>query len=170
MIILIGYMGSGKTAVGQALSDKINKTFIDLDNYIAKQEEMSIPEIFEKKGEIYFRKKEYIYLKELLEKNTSEIILSVGGGTPCYGENMKMINEASDNVFYLKATIDTLCDRLSKEKNERPLISHLSDNDMQEFIRKHLFERNFYYLQARHKIDVDTLSVDEIVEKIETLL
>ncbi len=170
MIVLVGYMGSGKTSVGSFLSEKINKSFIDLDDYIESSENMSIPDIFEKKGEIYFRKKEYQYLKELLEKESENIILSVGGGTPCYGENMKLITDATKHTFYLKATIDTLLTRLINEKETRPVISHLEENDLSAFIRKHLFERNFYYLQANHNLNIDGLSIAEIGNEIINLL
>ncbi|NER15553.1 shikimate kinase [Leptobacterium flavescens] len=169
MIVLIGYMGSGKSAVGEIVSKENGKVFVDLDQYIEQQEKMSIPEIFENKGEIYFRKKEYFYLKEVLETQ-KDIVLSVGGGTPCYGENMKLITEATPHVFYLKATIETLLERLLKEKDHRPMISHLEDSELAEFIRKHLFERNFYYLQSRHKINVDDLSAAEVAEKLRELL
>jgi len=169
MIVLIGYMGSGKTAIGKLLAAKLSKPFIDLDDYIEKKEKMNIPDIFEKKGEIYFRKKEYIYLKELIDED-EDIIFSVGGGTPCYGENMKLIKEATEHVFYLKATVDTLINRLLNERNKRPVISSLKEEDLSEFIRKHLFERNFYYLQSNYKIETDVLSIDETVEKILHLL
>ena len=89
-IVLVGYMASGKSSVGKVLADNFGYSFIDLDEYIEYKEAASITEIFTQKGEIYFRIKEIEYLKEILslEKN---IILSVGGGAPCYGENMKLI-------------------------------------------------------------------------------
>ncbi|NAS32688.1 shikimate kinase [Flavobacteriaceae bacterium R38] len=170
MIVLIGYMGSGKTMIGSFLAKDLGKSFIDLDDYIQEKEKMSIPDIFKNKGEVYFRKKEYLYLKELLEQKSDDVILSVGGGTPCYGVNMELIKEATKHTFYLKATIETLLNRLLKERDKRPVISHLKEEDLSEFIRKHLFERNFYYLQATHKIEVDTRSVEEVALKIKNLL
>ena len=86
-IVLIGYMASGKSTIGKILAKELNLSFIDLDHYISDREQMSIPEIFNQKGEIYFRKIETKCLLEVLEKE-QEFILSLGGGTPCYGNNM----------------------------------------------------------------------------------
>ena len=93
-IVLSGYMASGKSAVGQQLSDKLNIKFIDLDFYIETGEAASITSIFKTKGEIYFRKKESEYLQELLDLN-NDCIISLGGGTPCYGNNMELIKNNS---------------------------------------------------------------------------
>ena len=138
-------MASGKSSVGKVLADNFGYSFIDLDEYIEYKEAASITEIFTQKGEIYFRIKEIEYLKEILslEKN---IILSVGGGAPCYGENMKLINDTA-TALYLKASIKTLMDRLNKEKKNRPLVANLSLEKMSEFIGKHLFERAYFYEQ-----------------------
>src|SRR5210317_2178268 len=89
IISLIGYMASGKTAIGQELARIKDLNFMDLDAYIESREEMTIPQIFESKGEIYFRKIEGEYLSYVLE-NSDNLVLSHGGGTPCYGNNMKL--------------------------------------------------------------------------------
>ena len=170
IVVLIGYMGSGKTSVGKRIALELKKEFIDLDAYIETQEKMTIPEIFSKKGEIYFRKKEYEYLKQLLQDSEKEFVLAVGGGTPCYGANMEIILNATQNVFYLKASIETLQERLIEEKEQRPLIAHLEKEEFSEYIRKHLFERNFYYLQAKHKINVDQKTEEEVTNEILSLL
>ena len=83
-IILLGYMGSGKTTLGEAIAHLKNIPFIDLDSYIAEGEKLSVQEIFSSKGEIYFRKKEALYLQEVLQKE-EDMVLSLGGGTPCFG-------------------------------------------------------------------------------------
>ncbi|WP_299399634.1 shikimate kinase [uncultured Gelidibacter sp.] len=165
-IILIGYMGSGKSTIGKKLSEQLNFDFVDLDDYIQEKEGLTIPEIFKTKGEIYFRKKENTYLKEVLELNN--VVVSLGGGTPCYGSNMEAILNAKDaHSIYLKLSIPNLVQRLSSEKSQRPLIAHLeTDEDLTEFIGKHLFERSFYYRQSNQTLLTDGKSVEAITEEI----
>ncbi|WP_339697293.1 shikimate kinase [uncultured Marixanthomonas sp.] len=166
-IVLIGYMGSGKSTIGKALSKKLSYTFKDLDSEIEKVEEKKITAIFSEKGEIYFRKKENEVLRNLLSKK-NKLVLSTGGGTPCYGTIMDYLTE-TDNVvpIYLKASLDVLTERLYAEKEKRPLISHLeSKENLQDFIRKHLFERSFVYNKAALVISVDDKDVSEVVEEI----
>ena len=162
----MGYMGSGKTLVSKELSILNNFKIFDLDTDISKQNNHSITEIFKKKGEIFFRKTE----KEVLEKILStekNIILSLGGGTPCYYNNIDSINEKTISVF-LKTNVKTLAQRLSSEKDKRPLIQNISNEDLPEFIAKHLFERNPFYNQAKITINTDNLSAREIAEEILT--
>ena len=162
----MGYMGSGKTLVSKELSILNNFKIFDLDTEISKQNNSSIAEIFKKKGEIFFRKTE----KEVLEKILSSeknIILSLGGGTPCYYNNINRINEKTISVF-LKTNVKTLAQRLSSEKDKRPLIQNISNEDLPEFIAKHLFERNPFYNQAKITINTDNLSAREIAEEILT--
>ena len=165
-IILIGYMGSGKTTIGQNLSQIIDFEFVDLDDYIQIKEGMNIPDIFKSKGEIYFRKKEHLYLKEVLSKKN--IVLSLGGGTPCYGTNMEAIlNAKHAHSIYLKSALPNLVERLKNEKHKRPLIAHLNaDEELTEFIGKHLFERSFYYNQSHQTIVTDNKNVREVTQEI----
>ena len=159
-------MGSGKTLVSKELSILNNFKIFDLDAEISRQNNSSIAEIFKKKGEIFFRKTE----KEVLEKILStekNIILSLGGGTPCYYNNIDHINEKTISVF-LKTNVKTLAQRLSSEKDKRPLIQNISNEDLPEFIAKHLFERNPFYNQAKITINTDNLSAREIAEEILT--
>lgn len=165
LIVLSGYMGSGKSLVGAALAEKLNYDFIDLDDFIVQQEKMSIAALFRIKGEIYFRKKELLYLQELL-KDRKKTVLALGGGTPCYGKNMELILEHTPHVFYLKATIETLVHRLKKEQQQRPLIKDIQKEKLSEFIRKHLFERNYYYLKSPNVIAIDGLQPSEVAEFI----
>lgn len=164
-IVLIGYMASGKSTIGKILAKELNLSFIDLDNYISDREQMSIPEIFTQKGEIYFRKIETKYLLEVLEKE-QEFILSLGGGTPCYGNNMEIILNSDAASVYLKASIPTITERIRTGKRKRPLVAHLSNEELPEFIGKHLFERQFYYLQSNHSIAVDGKQKYEIVDDL----
>ncbi|MGK0386157.1 MAG: shikimate kinase [Patiriisocius sp.] len=170
-IVLLGYMGCGKTAIGKKLSKTLKFPFIDLDAAIEADENMLITKLFETKGEIFFRKKENILLKAFLE-NQQDTVLALGGGTPCYGNVMQLLAQA-DDVFpiYLSATAHTLTERLFLEKESRPMIAHISDKEiLNDFIRKHLFERNFYYNQAPCKVKVDEKSIEEIVKEIVALL
>lgn len=161
-------MGCGKSTIAKALGDKLQLNTLDLDNYIADKEKDSIKNIFKNKGEIYFRKQEGIYLNELL-KSEQKFILALGGGTPCYGNNMELIKNRS-NSFYLKAKIDTLFQRLRAENASRPLISELNDEKLKEFIAKHLFERAPFYEQSTHTISIDNKSVEAIVNQISDLI
>ncbi|HAT65521.1 MAG TPA: shikimate kinase [Flavobacteriaceae bacterium] len=166
-LVLIGYMGSGKSLLGKHLSKVMNIPFQDLDAYIETSENASISQLFETKGEIYFRKKEALLLQKILSENF-KLILATGGGTPCYGAVMEDLLR-SNNVLtvYLKCSVDTLVERLWKEKESRPLISHINSKEvLNDFIRKHLFERNYYYNQANIIVGCDGLSEKEIVEKI----
>lgn len=168
IISLVGYMGSGKTHISKILSEKLNFKFIDLDKEIFQRSKLTISEIFEKKGELYFRKLERETLEEILATE-KDIVLSLGGGTPVYYNNMEIINNNSKSIF-LKASINTLSERLSKQKEKRPLIARISDEDLPEFIAKHLFERNQFYSKAQFSITTDNQEpediVDEIIEKL----
>jgi len=166
-VILMGYMGSGKSTIGKILASSLNCTSIDLDDYIVEKEKLDIPEIFRTKGEIYFRKKELQYLKQILQSK-SKLVVSLGGGTPCYGANMDIILNSEDSTsFYLKASINTLASRLFEGRANRPLISHLeSIESLQEYIGKHLFERGYYYNQSQFTIDIDRKTEKDIVEEI----
>ncbi|GAL75931.1 shikimate kinase I [Nonlabens ulvanivorans] len=167
MIVLLGYMGSGKTVVGQVISGLIGFEFVDLDHYIEFKEGKKISEIFERNGAIYFRKIENKYLKELI-KEDRKVILSLGGGTPCYYNNMELLlNKSYIRIFYLSAGIKTLLNRLNDDKINRPIISGITGEDeLLEFIGKHLFERRPYYQRAHHQITVDDKSLSQISKEI----
>ncbi|TBN04683.1 shikimate kinase [Hyunsoonleella flava] len=167
IIVLLGYMGSGKSSVGRILAEKLSYNLIDLDDYIIEKENTSVSEIFKTKGEVYFRKKETEYLKELLqlEDNT---VLALGGGTPCFAGNMEAIL-ASDKAVsvYLKGSLQFLSKKLFVKKAKRPLIAHIETEAlMTEFIGKHLFERSQFYNQAEIHVVTDNKKKIEIVEDI----
>lgn len=167
-IVLLGYMASGKSAVGKILAKQNNLQFIDLDTFIEEREELTISEIFEHKGEIYFRKKEADYLSELLSLE-QDLIISLGGGTPCYGNNMQEIIKKGIS-FYLKASINTIFERLQGETSQRPLVATIGQENLKVYIAKHLFERSAFYDKASHTIVVDAKSLNEISGEIEKLL
>jgi shikimate kinase len=168
-IVLLGYMASGKSTIGREISKKLDMKFIDLDDYISKREKRSISEIFKVKGEIYFRRIESLYLREILNSK-DRFILSLGGGTPCYSNNMELILNSEASSIYIKAGIKTLVSRLTAEKNKRPLVAELEDDKLVEFVAKHLFERRFFYEQASMTVNTEDKSTEEITTEIRILL
>ena len=170
IVILLGYMGSGKSTIGSLLAKKLNYGFVDLDNYIETELNESISNLFKKKGEICYRIIESKTVKKICKVH-SNIVLSLGGGTPCYDNTMSLLLQ-NPNVFtvYLKATSQTLYKRLNNKKIKRPLISKIKDKILQEFIAKHLFERSVFYSQAHHIECVESKSNSQIVEAISIAL
>ncbi|RYJ37770.1 MULTISPECIES: shikimate kinase [Flavobacterium] len=168
-IVLLGYMGCGKSTIAQNLSKITNIPFLDLDKCIEERAKLSINEIFEKHGEVYFRKLEHEMFVELLQSSENNII-GLGGGTPCYANNHELLKGDDVVSIYLKASIDTLYNRLVHNKSKRPLIANMNEEEMKEFIAKHLFDRSYYYNQAKHKVSVDDKSVEETVQDILEIL
>ncbi|HEY6142554.1 MAG TPA: shikimate kinase [Flavobacterium sp.] len=168
-IILLGYMGCGKSTIANKLSKTTNIPFLDLDKVIEEKTKMSINQIFEQHGEIHFRKLEHEVFVELLN-SPANLIIGLGGGTPCYANNHELLK--GDNILsiYLKASIDTLFNRLIVNKDKRPLIANKNEEEMKEFIAKHLFDRSFYYNHAQHKVIVDGKTVEETVADILEIL
>lgn len=168
-IILLGYMGCGKSTIANRLSKITEIPYVDLDKRIEESANLSVTDIFDKHGEIYFRKLEREILIELL--NTPEdLIIGLGGGTPCYSNNHELLQ--GDNIIsiYLKASVETLFNRLVSNKSKRPLIADKSDEEMKEFIAKHLFDRSYYYNQALHKLVIDGRTKDETTHDILNIL
>lgn len=167
-IILVGYMGVGKTTIGKLLSKQLNIPFFDLDHLIEREVNSTITEIFTNKGEIWFRKKEHEVLHNFLN-NYDSFVLSLGGGTPCYANNHKVLQQDEIKSIYLKAKVSTLVNRLKPDAVKRPLIM-ANLNDLHNYIGPHVLERSYYYNFSKLKIKVDDLSVDEIVLNINELL
>ncbi len=165
LIVLLGYMGSGKSLLGKELAARLNLPFTDLDAHIESEVGMSIPEIFSTRGELFFRKKEHELLRALLEAGQPQV-LSLGGGTPAYAGNMDLVTEATPHSFYLQHSIPSLVGRLEKERSERPLIAHIPEVELYDFIGKHIFDRAPYYSQAAHTILCDGKTVEEILSEI----
>jgi len=168
-IILVGYMGSGKSTIGKHLSNFVRIPFYDLDEIIEKDEKKSIKSIFKENGEIYFRKIESKTFNNFIKENDN-FILALGGGTPCYANNHLALQNEDVNSFYLKASVDTLAERLNSEKENRPLISNFSETELNDYIRKHLFDRSHFYLESKHVISIDNRSIDEITNEILAVL
>jgi shikimate kinase len=161
-------MGSGKSHISKVLSQKLNLKLIDLDKEIILKNNTSIANIFEKRGEIYFRKEERALLEEILDTE-KDCVLSLGGGTPSYYNNMELITEKSESI-YLRTSVGTLSERLLKQKQKRPLIAKIPDEDLPEFIAKHLFERQVYYGQAKHMVSTDAKTPEDIVAEIVAII
>lgn len=167
-IVLLGYMGCGKTTIGKIISKITGKRFIDLDSYIESTTNQTISNIFSSKGEVYFRKIESDCLKVIMG-NYDNVILSLGGGTPCYSNNLNLIKDSKS--FYLKYSTTVLSNRLINIKSSRPILSNINNIDsMNDYIAKHLFERNYYYNQVSDIIQCDLKSKDEIANEILSLL
>lgn len=165
-IILTGYMGSGKSVIGAELANKLGFKFIDLDTFIEENEQQSISNIFKYKGDVFFRNIETKYLIKILANN-NRIVLSLGGGTPCYNNNFEIINSSNNTSFYLKNSNTVISKRLFNEKKLRPIISNIStEKKMLEFVSKHLFEREYYYLKANFLVDCNQKKVDNICDLI----
>ena len=168
-IVLLGYMGCGKTTIAIRLSKTTNIPYVDLDKIIEERTNLSINKIFELHGEIYFRKLEHEVFVELVN-SPENLIIGLGGGTPCYANNHELLKGDNIESFYLKATADTLLHRLVSNKSKRPLIAEKTDEEMKEFIAKHLFDRSFYYNQAKHKVGIDGKTKDETTQDILDIL
>ncbi|MGO4911605.1 shikimate kinase [Leeuwenhoekiella sp. W20_SRS_FM14] len=169
-IYLIGYMGSGKSTLGKILAAEKKMNFIDFDDYVAQKEGRSIKQIFEEKGEIYFRIRESQYLDELLV-GFDNTIISLGGGTPCYGDAIDRIKAADGISVYINVSVGELTQRLWTQRDHRPVLKHQETQEkLEEFIRKHLFERSFYYNQATIKLLVNNRSIPELIDELKMRL
>ncbi len=153
-IILVGYMGSGKTTVGRQLAMALGLSFYDLDWYIEMRYRRSVAQIFRESGEEGFRQLERNMLHEVAE--FENIVLSCGGGTPCFFDNMSYMNSLAETV-YLKARPDVLAAHLRMGKVVRPLIQGKNEEELLAYIEDSLREREPFYAQARHTLDVSLL-------------
>lgn len=146
-------MGAGKSRYGKYLAHNIGYTFYDLDRYIESHENNSMTKIFAVHGESGFRKKEFEYLRHIANNNVN-IVISVGGGTPCYLDNMDYMNDKGHTVF-LNTPIDMIISRLIKCKHKRPLIKNIDDCEMCQFVVEHLKSRLPYYNKAKQILSPD---------------
>lgn len=164
MLYLIGFMGVGKTTIGKQIAALNKVIFIDTDSQIEKETSKSIKEIFETDGEIAFRKLE----TDTIHSIDRKAIIACGGGLPAHNNNIEYLKHKGI-VIYLKASTETLIKRLEKNKNKRPLISNLTNEERLEFIRKILKEREKTYKQADYTIETDNKTVKEVLREINSL-
>lgn len=166
-IILIGYMGAGKTTVGKALAKDLGLMFYDLDWYIESRMRKTVAQIFEEKGEEGFRIIERNMLHEVAE--FEDVIVSCGGGTPCFFDNMEYMNQQGETV-YLQASPEVLAEHLKMGKSVRPLLLGKSDEELMAYIRESLEKREPFYTRARNIINVDLMDnfekISITVEKV----
>ncbi|MBA3900438.1 MAG: shikimate kinase [Bacteroidetes bacterium] len=158
-IYFIGFMGCGKSSVGKKIANKLGYTFIDLDDFIEKKAGLTIPDIFSREGEDYFRKLETYSLKEIA--SLDKVVVSTGGGTPCFNSNMDLINSSGMSI-YLKMSAETLYSRLRESKTERPLLSAFTEFELKQYVVDKLLEREFYYSQAHFKVKAKGLKTEEM--------
>lgn len=163
-IYLLGFMGAGKSYWGKQLADHWKLHFYDLDEVIVAEEEMAISDIFATKGEDYFREKESRLLREISRKEN--FLISCGGGTPCFQDNMDFMNEHGTTIW-LNPSIKIMVERLQRKKYKRPLIQDIEDEELVSFVEKKLAERQPFYQQSRYIISADNVSLDTFTENIE---
>ena len=164
-IFLIGFMGSGKTTLGKRLANKLNKLFFDLDAEIERIEKNTVSEIFDGKGEEYFRKLETETLIKLIDDNEN-FVLSLGGGTPCFYNNMELVNQSGTSI-YLKYNAGMLTSRLINAKTERPLIKGLNVTELNRYISNKLIERELFYNQSKIVVKGSDLNIEDILSLIQ---
>jgi len=152
-------MGSGKSTLGLKLSKKLNIPFFDSDQEIEKMVNLSVKSIFENHGEDYFREKEREFIKKM--KSQNEFVLSVGGGLPCFNNLMDELNKLGTTV-YLKASPKFLFSRLNLERQERPLLLNLNDEQLIEFIDEKLKDREETYARAKFTVETKDLTANKL--------
>ena len=160
-IILIGYMGAGKTTIGKVLAREMGLDFYDLDNYIEDRFHQKIPEIFATKGEEGFREIERKMLHEVAE--FENIVISCGGGTPCFFDNMEYMNTRGETIF-LNASPAVLKEHLLMGKTVRPLIQGKTSEELIAYIEESLQQRLPYYLKAKHTLDIGVIHTKEQIK------
>jgi len=153
-VFLIGFMGSGKSTVGQLLAKETGWQFLDLDHYIETRHNKTIAQIFSTYGEQKFREKENEALKEIVQ--LKKVIVASGGGTPCYFNNMDIMNKTGLTI-YLQLSPEELTKRLLPARAARPLIADKSDAELLTFIKEKLAEREFFYQKAHATADATAI-------------
>ena len=170
-IVLLGYMGAGKTTLGKAFARVMGLTFVDLDWYIEERYHKTVRQIFTERGEDGFRDLEKRMLHEVGE--FENVVISVGGGTPCFFDNMDYMNQAGATVF-LDVDVKVLFRRLKVAKQQRPLLAEKTDEELTTFIVEALQKRVPFYSQAKYVFSGDQLEdrhqIQQSVERLKELL
>lgn len=163
-IYLIGFMGVGKTHWGHLLSEKLGIRLFDLDEQVTEHAGKPIPEIFAAEGEEQFRlmEKELLYI---ITESHESFVMACGGGSPCYFNNIEYMNKSGTTVW-INTPLDTLFQRLVGEKEKRPLIKQLSDEQLKGFIAKKFSDRKIYYEQATVTVEEEPVQLEQLIEKI----
>ena len=162
-IFLMGYMGAGKTTVGKKLSKQLNLSFIDLDYYIEGRYHKEIRQLFAERGEDAFRDIERRMLHEVA--SFEDVLVSTGGGTPCFFDNMEFMNDTGTTV-YLKVSVDELANRLEVCKQTRPVLQNRSGEELKQFIADSLENRRPFYEQAQIVFDAEQMMTEQDIQTI----
>lgn len=162
-IFLIGYMGAGKTTVGRKLAKELDLSFIDLDLYIEGRYHRSIRQLFTERGEEGFRDIERRLLHEVAA--FEDVLVSTGGGTPCFFDNMAFMNEAGTTI-YLKVSVDELANRLEVCKQTRPVLQNRSGEELKSFVQESLDSRRPFYDQAKVIFDAEQMMTEADIQTI----
>jgi len=170
-LFLIGFMGAGKSTLGKAFAEYAGLSFIDLDIFIENRFHKTISEIFAEKGETTFRN---IERNALLEVSDFEnIIIATGGGAPCFGDNINLMNERGTTI-YLKVSVDELTARVGLHKHTRPLLKNLSGDELKQYITSTLSKREKWYNQAKITMEAEQMNtpsdVTVLCHQLEKLL
>ncbi|HAN18509.1 MAG: hypothetical protein A2X13_08635 [Bacteroidetes bacterium GWC2_33_15] len=167
-IFILGFMASGKSTIGKKLANNLNLPFIDLDKVFENNQATTIRLYMYKYGEDAFRKIEKEILEKVINENENAVI-STGGGTPCFFNNMQLMNSRGITV-YLEVDIPTLVNRLMHSKIDRPLVWGKTKADLTEYAKNLLEKRNEFYSQAKYKVNGKNLTVNNLVTLIKTEL
>ncbi len=159
-VFLLGYMGAGKSTLGRQLAKELNCDFYDLDRYIEDENQCTLTIFFQKYGEDTFRKEERRRLLELCRK--SDIVISVGGGTPCYYDNMELMNKCGKTIF-LNPPLSALICRLETRKKQRPLLADKTSEELKTFVTESYTKRLPFYDKAQHKIQAQDIKVEHLL-------
>ena len=157
-------MGCGKTHWGKILSEKLRVPFFDLDEKIVEHKGKSIPEIFESEGEEQFRllEKDVLYL---LSESHENFVMATGGGTPCFYNNIDYLKKQG-TVVWINCSTECLYKRLIKEKDKRPLIAAIPDEELKSYIIKKYSSRKIFYQQAGVILPEEAITIENLVNKI----
>ncbi len=167
-IYLVGMPGAGKSTVGRALAGILNRDFIDLDDYIERKEGRTVREIFTSEGESRFREIEAIYLRGISDAQGGQVI-ATGGGTPCFAGNMDLINSRGVSV-YLKVPSEILAERIWDNRQQRPLITSTSRQQLITHLQQTLAWREPYYLRANLTISEGDPDPGNIIRELEAII
>lgn len=162
-VFLIGFMGSGKSVLGRKLANALKHDYYDLDKYIEQKYKMSVNSLFFQFDENIFRNLETKSLEEISSKKS--FICSLGGGTPCFNSNLKIIKNSGTSI-YLKLDAKTLTNRLINSKTKRPLITNLNEEELLYKVEKMLKERESFYSQADIIVEALNIKADDIINRI----
>ena len=162
-IFLIGYMGAGKTTLGKSLARRMNLRYIDTDHFIENRYHKKIGDIFDDEGEVRFREIEHRVLLEIAE--FEDVVISTGGGLPCFNNNMTIMNNKGTTV-YLDVPVEELAARLGVSKTVRPLLKKRSGSELIEFIKENINVREPYYKQSKIRIYAGRMSTKNEVERL----